>query len=232
MFCVKCGQAVSDTAAFCRYCGAPIEKNTPPVEEYTPTVGETPAVVEEAPVIVEEAPVIVEEAPVIVEEAPAVVEEIPSVEEEAPVVVEEAPIAEEAPRVAEYTPVGGAPDFSPAAANPYYGENPSCYQAEPFEPSVEDVPKKFRPMSTWGFFGWALLFTIPVVGLVLAVVFSCNQRRICRRNFARFCLISKLLLMTAITITLVLAVIFVESELGQTVQEIMNELEWFMQEFA
>lgn len=51
--------------------------------------------------------------------------------------------------------------------------------------------EKFRPISPWGYFGYSLLFCIPLIGLILLIVFSFNNENINRRNFARyhFCII-------------------------------------------
>ena len=45
--------------------------------------------------------------------------------------------------------------------------------------------ERFRPMSPWGYFGCSLLFSIPLIGLVLLIVFSLNNENINRRNYAR-----------------------------------------------
>ena len=47
-FCIKCGNKVADSDAFCSVCGAPLEKASPIVNE-TPVVNEIP-VANEAPV--------------------------------------------------------------------------------------------------------------------------------------------------------------------------------------
>ena len=49
--------------------------------------------------------------------------------------------------------------------------------------------KKYKPVSAWGYFGYNLLFSIPVAGLVLLIIFSFSNKNINRRNFARsyFC---------------------------------------------
>ena len=45
--------------------------------------------------------------------------------------------------------------------------------------------ERFRPMSPWGYFGYSLLFSIPLIGLILLIVFSLNNENINRRNYAR-----------------------------------------------
>lgn len=44
---------------------------------------------------------------------------------------------------------------------------------------------KFRPLSPWEYFGYGLLFSLPVAGFVLLIVFTFNSSNINCRNFAR-----------------------------------------------
>ena len=46
-------------------------------------------------------------------------------------------------------------------------------------------PEQFRPLSPWAYFGYTLLFSIPLVGFILLIVFSVSNENINRRNFAR-----------------------------------------------
>ena len=44
---------------------------------------------------------------------------------------------------------------------------------------------EYKPISAWGYFGYSLLFSLPIAGLVLLIVFSFNDENINRRNYAR-----------------------------------------------
>lgn len=44
---------------------------------------------------------------------------------------------------------------------------------------------RFRPISAWGYVGYSILFSIPVLGFILLIVFSYNSGHINRRSFAR-----------------------------------------------
>ena len=51
---------------------------------------------------------------------------------------------------------------------------------------------EYRPISMWGYFGYEILFSIPIVGFILLLVFSFGgTKNVNLRNFARsyFCLL-------------------------------------------
>ena len=65
---------------------------------------------------------------------------------------------------------------------------PSPYAAS-FDPNM--LPEEYRPLSMWAYFGYQLLFSIPLVGFVCLLIFSfggTHNRNL--KNFARsyFCL--------------------------------------------
>lgn len=57
------------------------------------------------------------------------------------------------------------------------------------EMEVERLNEKYRPLGAWEYFGYNLLFLIPLVGFICLIVFSFINSNINRRNFARsfFC---------------------------------------------
>ena len=86
------------------------------------------------------------------------------------------------------------------AAQPQYGASPySAPQAQPpYSPPVQvvapaaptpEIPYQYRPLSAWAYFGYSILFCIPLVGFILLIVFSFSDENINRRNYARsyFC---------------------------------------------
>ena len=55
-----------------------------------------------------------------------------------------------------------------------------------------NIPEKYKPISMWGYFGYELLFALPIIGLILILVFSFGgTQNINVRNFARsyFCVL-------------------------------------------
>lgn len=53
------------------------------------------------------------------------------------------------------------------------------------------IPPEYQPISMWGYFGYELLFAIPVIGFILLIVFCFAPANINVKNFARsyFCFI-------------------------------------------
>ena len=55
---------------------------------------------------------------------------------------------------------------------------------------MSDIPFEYKPISMWGYFGYEILFSIPVVGFILLLVFAFGgTQNINLKNFARsyFC---------------------------------------------
>lgn len=54
---------------------------------------------------------------------------------------------------------------------------------------IKDLPDKYRPLGAWSYFGYQLLFMIPLIGFICLVIFALSDSNINRRSFARsyFC---------------------------------------------
>ena len=65
---------------------------------------------------------------------------------------------------------------------------------------IYNGPEQYRPLSPWAYFGYSLLFSIPVIGLIFLLIYSFDDSRINRRNFARsyFCVIALVLIISGI----------------------------------
>jgi hypothetical protein len=48
------------------------------------------------------------------------------------------------------------------------------------------VPKKYRPVSAWGYLGYSILYAIPVIGWIFLLVFAFHPGNLNRRSYARF----------------------------------------------
>ena len=51
------------------------------------------------------------------------------------------------------------------------------------------LPDEYKPISMWGYFGYEILFSIPIVGFIVLIVMSINGKNQNVKNFARsyFC---------------------------------------------
>ena len=71
---------------------------------------------------------------------------------------------------------------------------PEAQPVPPVQPQVvvqqapvtqDTLPEKFRPLSAWAYFGYSILFAIPIVGFIFLIVFSFSGKNINRRSYAR-----------------------------------------------
>ena len=54
-----------------------------------------------------------------------------------------------------------------------------------------NIPNEYKPISAWGYFGYEILFAIPIIGFIILVIFALGgARNINLKNFARsyFCI--------------------------------------------
>ncbi len=53
----------------------------------------------------------------------------------------------------------------------------------------KNIPEEYRPISMWGYFGYEILFSIPIIGFICLIVFAIGSKNINKKNFARsyFC---------------------------------------------
>ncbi len=173
------------------------EPEAPVFEEPAAPVFEEP----EAPIFEAPAAPVFEEPETPVFEAPAA-PEAPVFEEptvpETPVFEE--PAAPERPVFEEpVTPVYAAPATDMPAftsREPEHTPKPVRTRQQPtydepvdepaFLPEKEpEIPRENRPLSPWAYFGFSLLFSIPVIGLILLIVLSFAPRNVNLKNFAR-----------------------------------------------
>lgn len=71
---------------------------------------------------------------------------------------------------------------------------------------IAKLPEKYRPMGAWKYFGYSILFALPLIGFICLIVFSFNSNNIVRRSYARsfFCGFLVIAIIFAIVLTIVL----------------------------
>ena len=77
-----------------------------------------------------------------------------------------------------------------------------------------NIPSNLRPISAWGYVGYQILFSIPLVGFILLIVFSFSDSNINRRNFARsyFAIFLLALIFTVIMSIVLIAILAAAGE--------------------
>ena len=211
--CPVCGAALQQGSRFCTECGTRTDEiesaPAPAAAETEETVQAAEALpAAEGPYAPPEAP----EAPDAAAAAAAAALEAETVfqaafaEPESPEEVSpekpELPYAPAAPvqppapacAPAPSTTAAAAAPFAPSAPEnpaPAYAPAPPVYAPAPAEdPDRPGRKSKYAPMTSVGMALELFLMSIPVVGLILMILWSCGAcRKIARRNLARACLI-------------------------------------------
>ena len=64
-----------------------------------------------------------------------------------------------------------------------------------------NIPEEYKPISMWGYFGYQILFSLPIIGFILLIVFSVGgTKNVNLKNFARsyFCFLIILVILVTI----------------------------------
>lgn len=74
------------------------------------------------------------------------------------------------------------------------------YQPAPYQQF--DPRFDYTPITMWGYFGYQILFSIPIVGFICVLIFAFSAHNINLRNFARsyFCFLIIVLIILGIVI--------------------------------
>ena len=81
------------------------------------------------------------------------------------------------------------------------------YHTPPVQPAPQQPAQNQKLMGPWGYVGWQLLFSIPLVGFILLIVFSFDDSNLNRRNFARSYWCALLIGLILILVTVILLVV-------------------------
>ena len=73
--------------------------------------------------------------------------------------------------------------------------------------SENNIPSEYKPISMWGYFGYEILFSLPIVGFICLIIMSFAPRNKNLKNFARsyFCLFIISLVLTVVLVAIALA---------------------------
>lgn len=71
-----------------------------------------------------------------------------------------------------------------------------------FESTTYVIPDEYKPISMWGYFGYEILFSLPIIGFIVLVVmcFAAKNKNV--KNFARsyFCFLIIILVLIGIVL--------------------------------
>lgn len=71
--------------------------------------------------------------------------------------------------------------------------------------NLSNIPQEYKPISPWGYFGYQILFMIPLVGFIFLLVFALGgTSNVNLKNFARsyFCILVLVLVIVVIVAVL------------------------------
>ncbi len=73
--------------------------------------------------------------------------------------------------------------------------------------SENNIPSEYKPISMWGYFGYEILFSLPIVGFICLIIMSFVPSNKNLKNFARsyFCLFILSLVLTIVLVAIALA---------------------------
>ncbi len=69
------------------------------------------------------------------------------------------------------------------------------------EKVISQIPEEYKPISMWGYFGYNILFSLPIIGLIVLIIFSLGgTRNVNLKNYARsfFCYLIIILILIGI----------------------------------
>lgn len=75
--------------------------------------------------------------------------------------------------------------------------NPNANYTYKNDPSI---PPYYRPLSPWAYFGYNILFAIPLIGWIFLIVYAFDNSNINRKNYARSYFVVYLLVIILIVV--------------------------------
>lgn len=244
--CPDCGSFVKKGALFCADCGAKVNDAPAPVGDFSFIEEARTEALESDQPLHTEAAESTEEAPMedqiqsAVENAIAAEEaEVQAEAEAAAAATPEEPTTEKATEAAAVPPVQAAPPVRPAPVSASTGPIPGAVSHHrtppPPQPQLSYPPatfakntqppkgSRYAPISTWGYTGIILLFSIPVIGWIFCLVWACGGcAKINKRNLARGYILTFVLVVLVLAITGALLYFFAYSWIEPYIKMIAN----------
>lgn len=74
------------------------------------------------------------------------------------------------------------------------------------EKRILEIPVEYKPISAWGYFGYNLLFKIPIVGLVFMIVFALGGTK--NKNLRNYARSQFIWLLLVIILAVIIAILY------------------------
>ena len=74
-----------------------------------------------------------------------------------------------------------------------------------------NIPEDYKPIGPWGYIGYELLFSLPLIGLIFMLVFAFGDGNVNRKNFAKSNLI---IILFTVIVSAVIFLIFMALGIG------------------
>lgn len=91
-----------------------------------------------------------------------------------------------------------------------------------YKTTTVNIPEKYKPISAWGYLGYELLFSLPLIGLIFLLVFAFGDGNVNLKNFAR-----SYLILIVIGLVLGLLVIVILGLLGVGLSSFVSNAKYY-----
>lgn len=114
-------------------------------------------------------------------------------------------------------------------------EAPASAPEKPAQPATVAIPRAYKPLSPWAFYGLSILFHIPILDFILLILFSTKTaRNLSLRNYARshWCrlLVRVIIVALLILLVIVFALVFgfsARDQIAQFIEQLPEYVEYF-----
>ena len=67
---------------------------------------------------------------------------------------------------------------------------------------MNNLDSRYTPISMWGYFGYNILFGLPIIGFIILIVFALGHRNVNVKNYARSFFFSFILVIILVVVLL------------------------------
>ena len=94
----------------------------------------------------------------------------------------------------------------------------------------EVLPKAYKPISPWGYVGYQLLYSIPLVGFIIWLIHAVSARNNNVKNFARSYICFVIIGLAMAIIICIATVVLIGTLPSDYIEQILQELQKYSQD--